>query len=321
MRKSIFYIGLMAALLATGASCKKTEETTKPSLSGLTIKADNKTFMPEGTVVHVNANVEDIAASDNSDAEKIGELGLVYYVTGGQRDTVTRDARKMNPEYVFETSAPGNYTLTCYVFAINDKYYSTSTSFSFTVVDPTSALSDIPPSNPIVIGDNLYNSFTTNGLLWMGDNLFGTDAGNDYENSEVLSPVFGKYYTWEEAQEACPEGWHLPSADEFDTCLGEKAGDLMVDAKFIDKKMWEYWPQVKITNLKSFNALPVGYQDYTDEENPEEGYLKYACFWTSDEAGDMGVFRYIYCEDEDIKKGQGSKTTLGMSVRCVKISD
>ncbi len=321
MRKSILHIGIIAALLATGASCKKNEETTKSSLAGLSIKADNKNFMPEGALVHVNANVNNIATSDNSDTDAIGKLGLVYYVTGGQRDTVSLDARNMNPEYVFETGAAGNYTLTCYVFAVNDKYYSTSTSVSFTVVDPTSALSDIPPSNPIVIDDNLYNSFTTNGITWMGDNLFGTLIGNNYENSEVLSSVFGKYYTWEEAQEACPEGWYLPSAEEFDTCLGEKAGDLMVDAKFNDKKMWEYWPQVEITNLKSFNALPVGYQDYTDEENPEEGYLKYACFWTCDEVGEMGVFRYIYCEDADIKKGLGSKTTLGMSVRCIKVSD
>ena len=35
----------------------------------------------------------------------------------------------------------------------------------------------------------------------------------------------------------------------------------------------------------------------------------------------MGVFRYIYCEENDIKKGQGSKTTLGMSVRCVTNSE
>ena len=44
MRKSIFYIGLLAALLATGVSCKKKEETTKPSLTGLALKADNTTY-------------------------------------------------------------------------------------------------------------------------------------------------------------------------------------------------------------------------------------------------------------------------------------
>ena len=320
MRNSILYIALMVALLATGASCKKTEETTKPSLTGLSLEADNTTYMAEGALVSAKAIVSSLALSDTS--VEMGQVGVCFYVTGGQRDTVTLDVMKDNPVYSFLTGEPGNYTLTCYAFPANtENFYSTSTAVSFTVLDPETAISGIDAEDETVLDGNTYNTCTLNGLTWLAGNFYGGDWGRTYQDSEILTSVFGKYYTWEEAQEACPEGWHLPSADEFDTCLGEKAGDLMVDAKFIDKKMWEYWPQVQITNLKGFNALPVGYQDYTDEENPEEGYLKYACFWTSDEAGDMGVFRYIYCEDEDIKKGQGSKTTLGMSVRCVKLSE
>lgn len=319
MRKSIFYIGLLAALLATGVSCKKKEETTKPSLTGLALKADNTTFMAQGATVHAKANLANLQGSDSKTLEKIG---LSYYVTGGKRDTLTFDALNDNPEYVFSTGEPGNYTLTCYAWDTNDAYYSTSASVSFTVLDPETAITGIEPEGETELNGNTYNTCTTGGFTWLAGNLYGTAAGKNYENSEILASVFGKYYTWEEAQKACPEGWHLPSAEEFDALLGEEAGDLMVNAVFNKKNMWEYWPQVKITNESGFNAIPVGYQDYTDETSPEEGFLKYACFWTSDQTtDDLGVFRYIYCEDSDVKKGQGSKTTLGMSVRCVTNSE
>lgn len=318
MRKSIFYIGLLAALLATGVSCKKKEETTKPSLTGLALKADNSTFMAQGVTVHAKANLANLKGSDSKTLEKIG---LSYYVTGGKRDTLTFDALNDNPEYVFSTGEPGNYTLTCYAWDTKDAYYSTSTSVSFTVLDPETAISGIDPAGEVELDGITYNTCTTGGLTWMAGNLHGTDMGNNYEHSEILASVFGKYYSWEEAQKVCPAGWHLPSAEEFDTCFGQEAGALMVDAVFNKKNMWEYWPQVKITNAFGFNAIPVGYLDNTDEKAPEEGFLKYACFWTSDQAGDMGVFRYIYCEENDIKKGQGSKTTLGMSVRCVTNSE
>ena len=30
-----------------------------------------------------------------------------------------------------------------------------------------------------------------------------------------MDMIFGKYYTWTEAQTACPEGWELPSDADF----------------------------------------------------------------------------------------------------------
>jgi uncharacterized protein (TIGR02145 family) len=92
----------------------------------------------------------------------------------------------------------------------------------------------------------------------------------------------------------------------------------MVDATFIEKTMWGYWPQVKITNSTLFCAIPVGYRDFTDEDVPETGYKQFACFWTSDQYEDRAVFRSIFEEDAQVQEGKGDKQTLAMSVRCVK---
>ena len=93
----------------------------------------------------------------------------------------------------------------------------------------------------------------------------------------------------------------------------------MVDASFNGEKMWEYWPQVKITNSFGFNAVPTGYVDTTDSFKTYTQYGEYACWWTADNANDeLGVYMYIHDEYTDVRKGTGDKNSLYMGVRCVK---
>ena len=320
MKKSILYaIFILTAL--TALSCKKKEDdTTKPSITGLEIISDYDTFMGENTTVHVVADVSDLTVSDDSYSlpDKIG----IYYVlsygsNSSARDTVTTDVKTYNPTYVVDVKEAGDYTVYCYAFG-GDDYYNASASISFTAVNPATALTGIPELPFVEIAGNKFYTTERGGKTWMANNLYGTETGTDYQNSEILTSVFGKYYSWTEAQNACPKGWHLPSGAEFDECLGSSTGALMVDASFVEKTMWSYWPQVKITNSTLFCAIPVGYRDLTYEDGPEKGFKKFACFWTSDEYEDRGVFRSIFEEDAEVKTSQGDKQTLALSVRCVK---
>lgn len=320
MKKSILYaIFILTAL--TALSCKKKEEdTTKPSITGLEIISDYDSFMGENTTVHVLADVSDLTVSDDSYSlpDKIG----IYYVlsygsNSSARDTVTTDVKAYNPTYVVNVEEAGDYTVYCYAFG-GDDFYNASASISFTAVNPATALTGIPELPFVEIAGNKFYTTERGGKTWMANNLYGTETGTDYQNSEILTSVFGKYYSWTEAQNACPKGWHLPSGAEFDECLGSNTGALMVDASFVEKTMWSYWPQVKITNSTLFCAIPVGYRDLTYEDGPEKGFKKFACFWTSDEYEDRGVFRSIFEEDAEVKTSQGDKQTLALSVRCVK---
>jgi len=49
-----------------------------------------------------------------------------------------------------------------------------------------------------------------NGVTWAKKNLGAIDA-EDY----------GAYYTWEEAQAACPKGWRLPTEEEFESLINK----------------------------------------------------------------------------------------------------
>ena len=316
MKKSIFY-AVFLLFVVFAVSCKKKEDdTTKPSITGLEIISDYDNYMGEGTIVHVQADVSALTLSDTS-FDMPEKIGIYYVLNTGARDTLTTDIKVSNPTYIVNVEEAGTYTVYCYAFG-GDDYYNASASITFKALNPATALTGLPDLPSVEIGGNKFYTTVRGGKTWMANNLYGTQSGTDYQDSEILTSVFGKYYSWTEAQEACPEGWHLPSAAEFDECLGTDTGALMVDASFIEETMWSYWPQVKITNSSLFCALPVGYRDMTYEDIPEKGFMKFACFWTSDQVEDRGIFRSIFEEDTEVQKSQGDKQTLAMSVRCVK---
>lgn len=317
MKKISIVFIVFAATLAVISCKKKDENTTLPSLSGFSINTAIP-FVREGTSQTFQLDISGLTTSDGNEP---GPLGVAWNITGSKRDTLTRDVYDSNPSFTVKPEKTGNYTVTCYIFALNEDYYSTSVATSFSVIDPGTAMEGQEADQIVIIGDKSYYAFDAGGLIWMGQNLYGTSAGRDYKNCEVVSDVFGRYYTWEEAQTACPDGWRLPTAQEFDSILGSVSGDLMVEAKFQNVTMWTYWPQVNITNARKFNAIPTGYMDLSSDESMF-GYLDYACWWTSDESWDgeqdWGVYRYIYEDEPIIMKGKGSKTSLALNVRCVK---
>ena len=317
MRNNIFIgLGLAVTLLTIG--CKKDDDSTsQPSLTGLSI-TQATLYVAKGTEITFKANASSIKASDNTDP---GTLGIYWQVNTAQRDTLSQDITKSNPAFVYKADTLGTYIVYGYVYAVGGGYYNSSASSTFYAIDPETSLTGINQDKTETVDGKTYPVTTVGGKTWMARNLYGTAEGTAYLGCEVMDSVFGRYYSWEEAQTACPDGWHLPSAQEFDASLGTAAGALMApDAQFQAKKLWAYWPEVNATNSSAFNAIPTGYKDRNDSQNTHSGYTEYACWWTSseEEDGRMGAFRYIYEKDAAIHPGKGDKKTLSLSVRCVK---
>lgn len=317
MKYHFHYIFLLAAVLAA-VGCKKDETTTTlPSISGLDL-TEAIPFIRVGDTQEFKLDISGLYTSDNTDP---GTLGVYWTTNSGVKDTLSIDLNVSNPSYKVTPQTTGNYTVMATVFAVNGNYYSGAGSVAFQVIDPETALTGLEGKESLVIDGNPYRTIEAGGLTWLGSNLYGTDSGRDYRDCEVVSKLFGRYYTWEEARDACPEGWRLPTAAEFDSALGDTAGDLMVNAQFMSIDMWSYWPQVSITNKLLFNAIPTGYVDLTTDQEVF-GYKEYACWWTADDNDeDLGLYRYIYQEEPTIMKGKGSKTSLALNVRCVKVKD
>lgn len=341
------YLLVFAAAALTAVSCKKDDDTkVLPSLNGsLTFYApefiapgQKLTMTPKG-VSHPEG----------------GELGYYWKVTPGMSasDTtryengLTLDGKESDGtfSYTFPDTL-GTYTISAYAFA---KGYSGASRVRYATVvigDMTGKGSitenGIKSSDPKITVDGIDYYYTNiAGLDWFRHNLANPSFGAPYNNDAAMGPVFGRYYSYEEAVQACPEGWRLPTDAEWvamaqavnsECTVAENgsitsiAADLMADAAFNGMSMWEYWPKVgEITNKSGLAILPCGFSNLGEKADGQypaasfSGTNEYSVFWTADKVGEtMANYRYVFCEQPDMVLAKGDITTFGASVRCVR---
>lgn len=314
MKKSIAYLALFLAATLTFA-CKKVEDNVeRPSLLGIDLEEEPLPYVAPGTTVTLKADVSYIYTSDNTTPDK--PIGLCWSVNKGKADTLTRDIKASNPAFSYTAQETGEVSITLYAFS--EGYNSTSASTSYSAIDPETSLSGLTGKTTEIGGSKFYVA-EIDGTTWMANNLYGTNSGISFYLSSVTDSFLGRFYTWKEALTACPQGWRLPTADEWDK-LGNDACALMTDATLLEKQMWAYWPGMNITNAKGFNAIPAGYVDRAGGDSNVQGFKDYAIFWTASESTDpsLAQFRYIYADKTEVQKGNGSKESLALSVRCIK---
>ena len=323
---------LTAAILAAVPGCKK-ENTESKSFEGyLSIKmppfievGDSKTFQ-----------VDTMMTLICPDGEPIGYY--FYDANTGKSDTlVTSDGVIRNHYYTY--TAPEKLDVLSLTFGgfpqKNSAYQATRTSINFVVVRPglsgDGSITNFDKKSSKTFTDardgRKYYYTAIGKHSWMRQNLAWTGSGRAIDGCEVMTDVFGRYYTWEEAQTACPDGWRLPTDADW-TALQEGAeagkdvpglaGRMMGDLYFNGAKMWEYWREVKISDELRLSVMPVGYGRVEDNSCVFDGLYTYAAFWTADEADGQGVCRYIYQDKDILYRGLMPKTDFAASVRCVK---
>lgn len=186
----------------------------------------------------------------------------------------------------------------------------------------------------------VYKVVEIDGKVWMGENLnFGEriDGVLDQEDNQIVEKYcydddesncdkYGAFYQWNEMmqyntaqgiQGICPDGWHLPTDDEYTdlvTYLGgdDAAGGKLKEAGTIN---WES-PNHRATNESGFNALPSGCRRFNDGVFLSIGI--YTSFWSSTDCDIYNTwYRFLYYENSTLNHFCRVKT-MGRSVRCVK---
>lgn len=152
--------------------------------------------------------------------------------------------------------------------------------------------------------------------------VYGYD-GNDLTKAteEMSFRKYGVLYNFDAAKESCPDGWHLPSDDEWkelEMFLGmENEADVREwrPEGEVGKKLKSTteWKDNNGTNEVGFNALPAGCRGYNGFESL--GYCAY--FWTASPAGGDNGWRRGLCIDEDGTCREEDRRYFGASVRCV----
>lgn len=304
----------------------------------LSIQCEIPNYVTPGEKYEIKAS--GISAPDGTD--------VGYYFASSARKDHRDTILNSSVTYYYEIpDTLGNFTLTVAAFPVksSDKYFVSNAFIYFTVVkdDPVNgSITDLPAHEDDMV-EKLhgrdYSITSVGGRDWIRANLSYVERdasgketfGRSYAGSRAMQNIFGAFYTWKEAQKACPEGWHLPSESEWVALLKASgapsdlkpfenspsgAGQLMVKAKFNGNLMWLYYRDVKITD-KSISVIPVGYAALEDGW-VYIGYQSYAAFWTSDEFDGKGVYRYIYKENDNVYVGAADKDYFAASVRCVR---
>ena len=162
---------------------------------------------------------------------------------------------------------------------------------------------------------NEYKSVRINSQTWMAENLdYKINGSTCYKSISGNCTKYGRLYTWEAANKACPAGWRLPSDAEW-TVLVKSTGGRTAGKKLQSTSGWDK-PSIG-TDEYGFSALPggLGFNDnhFTGDRVGHTGYWWSATEKNANEAWGRKMFRADeYVDREDLKK------TYMCSVRCVQ---
>lgn len=195
--------------------------------------------------------------------------------------------------------------------------------------------------------DKTYRTVTIGSQTWMAENLNydyneGTAKSYCYENKADSCTKYGRLYTWAAAMDSaavfstagkgcgdyktcsvsgvvrgvCPEGWHLPTTDEWKMLLTTVGGASIAGTKLKSSSGWDN--DGNGTDDYDFSALPAGYYRSGSKKFVDLG--DHASFWTSTEYGSEIAY--------DLRIHGGSNAyveyfgkLLGYSVRCLQDSN
>lgn len=195
------------------------------------------------------------------------------------------------------------------------------------------------------IDGNVYSTVTIGTQTWMAENLKTTRYRNGdpipnvisdsqwgylytgaycwYDNNIVNKDVYGALYNGyavKDSRNIAPQGWHVPSKEEWTTLINYLGGDSVAGGK-MKVAGTAYWnsPNTDASNSSGFNAMPAGYRQRGTgifmykgaftyfRTTTDETSSGYDSAWLVMLFGESGVSRTTYAEK-----------TGGLSVRCIK---
>lgn len=164
----------------------------------------------------------------------------------------------------------------------------------------------------------IYKTITIGTQTWMIENLaFNASEGcRAYNNDNGNVSKYGYLYSWEAAKTSCPEGWHLPSDEEWAILIEHLGGKDVAGGKMKATTDWEYDADGISTNESGFNTLPAGTCDGSGSFN----HLgRNAFFWssTSGATEEYALGYRLYYSQCKVNRNDYYRTD-GCSVRCIK---
>ena len=194
------------------------------------------------------------------------------------------------------------------------------------------------------IDGNCYETVRIGQQLWMAENLKVTHYNNGdatstgysnsewadldetetgayaaYNDNESNADIYGYLYNWyvvEDVRGICPEGWHVPTDEEYTLLTDYLDGTSVAGGKMKEAGI-EHWnsPNEGATNESGFTGLPGGCR-YSDGRYTNINNIGY--FWSSTESSDNNArYRGLLYNLPFVLK-DGINNGYGLSIRCLK---
>lgn len=187
---------------------------------------------------------------------------------------------------------------------------------------------------------NKYKTIEIGTQTWMAQNLKSRIYANGdsirevyrYSNSDVLTNIYGLYYTWNSAthntniemtQGVCPTGWHLPSNTEWQQLITTLGGELVAGGKLKSLISWDAI-NVGASNSSGFSALGAGmHHPIVEYPDLSERMGTQAYFWSSTfDATVNGISTAwsvsVISLSGNVLRSPYFRSDMGFSVRCIK---
>ena len=157
-----------------------------------------------------------------------------------------------------------------------------------------------------------YDVVKIGGLTWFAENLnFATEGSVCPEGDSRNCDKYGRLYTWDDAQAACPEGWRLPDSADFATLVEQAGGAAVAGEKLKSTGGW--FKKGNGTDALGFNALPAGYRG-----EKYDGIGGYAYFWSATATpDDLAYYLFLDFSSKAASMNAFPKGDF-RSVRCIK---
>lgn len=185
--------------------------------------------------------------------------------------------------------------------------------------------------------DNRYKTVVVGEDTWMAENLrFAAPGSYCYEDKDIRCKSYGRLYPWhvamrlpenyidesmtgmilEEHQGICPDGWHIPTNNEW-IALGQKALNMRRGGIGSALKSKEGWVRggAPISAVSGFNALPSGSR-FAEGEYAELGTSAY--FWAAQGGDGNGAVYWNIINSKDDFTPMEDFDKFSFSLRCVK---
>lgn len=255
--------------------------------------------------------------------------------------------------YALYANSAGNTEVTLRVSPVGDTLFFGSQW----VIIPGISAANGTTTGPVDIDGNTYRTVIIGTQEWMAENLKvtryrnGTEIdypgeNNDlwylnnggayawYNNNIEWKNIYGglyNYYAVVNQNGLCPEGWHLPSGEEWNQLIqyiggpDTTAGNRLKSCRQVDTPVqechtsihprWDWDVNNHGTDHYGFSAVPAGYRGV---EGAYTGMGQNAEFWTSSEIGSGRAWARIMLNTDGGVITDDGYMKKGISVRCLK---